>query len=80
MGQRWITKLAKFNFTVYYQLGKSNIEAYALSRISWDQSIGAETVQAIFKATMEGPDALIEIYSCHEKAICFLILEFSQYR
>ena len=35
----------------------------------WDQNIKAEVVGAIFKAALEGPDALMEIYACHEKAI-----------
>ena len=38
-GHRWIAKLAKFNFTIYYCLGKSNVEADVLSRIPWDQNI-----------------------------------------
>ena len=32
----------------------------ALSRIPWDQSIREEVVKAIFKATKEGPDALMD--------------------
>ena len=32
-GHWWITKLAKFNITIHYHLGKSNIDADALSRI-----------------------------------------------
>ena len=46
-----------------------------MSRIPLDQSVGVEAVKAIFKAAMEGPDALMEIYVCHEKAISSLILE-----
>ena len=34
-------------------------------------------VEAIFKATVEGPTALMEIYACHENAISSLILESS---
>ena len=34
--QRWITKLTKFNVTIYYHSGKSNINADALSWIPWD--------------------------------------------
>ena len=74
-GHRRIAKLAKLNFTVYYQSQKSNLEADVLSRITWDQSIRAEIVKTIFKAAVEGPDVLIEIYACHEKAISSLILE-----
>ena len=61
MGHRWIAKLAKFNFMVYNQLGKSHAEADALSRIPWDESIMEEVIEVIFKAAVEGPDALMEI-------------------
>ena len=37
----------------------------------------AEVVKAIFKAAVEGPDVLLGIYACHEKAISSLILESS---
>ena len=74
-GHRWIAKLAKFNFMVYYHLGKSNIEADALSRIPWDQNIRTEAVEAIFKVIVEGPNALMGIYACHKKTIRSLILE-----
>ena len=47
----------------------------ALSRIPWDQNIKAEAVKAMSKAMVEGPDALMGIYVCHEKAISSLILE-----
>ena len=56
-GQRWIAKLVRFNFTVYYHSGKSQHRSDALSRIQWDQNIKTEVVRAIFKATVEGPDA-----------------------
>ena len=46
-----------------------------LSQISWDQNIKAEVVKAIFKAAVEVPNALMEVYACHEKAIISLILE-----
>ena len=70
-----IAKLDKFNFMVYYHSGKSTIKVDVLSKIPWDQSIKAEVVKAIFKAAVEDPDALMEIYACHEKAISFLTLE-----
>ena len=60
--QRWIAKLAKFNFMVYYHSGKSNVEADTLSRIPLDQDIRAKIVKAIFKATVAGPDTLMEVY------------------
>ena len=70
-GHRWIAKLAKFNFMVHYHLGKSHVEADALSRIPQDQNIR----ENVAKATVEGPNAPMEIYACHEKAISSLILE-----
>ena len=32
-GQRWIAALANYNFSLHYRLGKTNVEADALSRI-----------------------------------------------
>ena len=72
---RWIAKLAEFNFTIYYCLGKCNVEADALSRIPRDQKIKAEAVGAIFKTVIEGPEALMEVYACHKKAVSSLIPE-----
>ena len=69
-GHRWIAKLTKFNFTVYYHLGKSNVKADALSRIPWDENIKAKAVKAIFKATV----AFMEIYAFPKKAISSVIL------
>ena len=34
-GQRWVAKLANYNFIIKYSCGQSNVEADALSRISW---------------------------------------------
>ena len=74
-GHWWTTKLAKFNFTIHYHSGKCNVNANALSWIPWDQNIEADAVGAILKATMDGPKALMEVYTCHERANSFLILE-----
>ena len=41
-GQRWVAKLANYNFTIKYKCGLSNTEADALSRISWPEIL-AET-------------------------------------
>ena len=60
---------------IYYHLGESNVQADVLSSIPWDQNIRTEAVKVIFKATVEGPNALIELYACHKKAIRSLILE-----
>ena len=79
-GHSWIAKLAKFSFTVYYHMGKSNVKVDALSRIPWDQNIKAEAVKAILKATVEGPDGLMEIYACNKKAFSSPILESPQHK
>ena len=34
-GQRWVAKLSNYNFIIKYRCGQSNVEADALSRISW---------------------------------------------
>ena len=44
-GQRWVAKLANYNFTIQYRSGQSNVEADALSRISWPNFLdGTDTV------------------------------------
>ena len=45
-GQRWVAKLANYNFTIQYRSGQSNVEADALSRISWPKVLdGTDTVE-----------------------------------
>ena len=60
----WIAKLAKFIFTIQYHLGKFNVNADVLSRILWDQNIEVHTFGTIFKAAVDGPEALMEVYAC----------------
>ena len=44
-GQRWVAKLANYNFTIQYISGQSNVEADVLSRISWPKVLyGTDTV------------------------------------
>ena len=44
-GQRWVAKLANYNFTIQYRSGQSNVEADALRRISWPKVLdGTDTV------------------------------------
>ena len=44
-GQRWVAKLANYNFAIQYRSGQSNVEADALSRISWPKVLdGTDTV------------------------------------
>ena len=59
--QRWIAKLTTFNFTIYYHSGISNVDMDAMFWIPWDQKIKVEAVKSIFKAAVEGLDALMEV-------------------
>ena len=34
-GQRWVASLANYDFKIFYQSGKQNVEVDALSRIEW---------------------------------------------
>ena len=36
--QRWVAALATYNFKIFYQSGKQNVEADALSQIEWSDS------------------------------------------
>ena len=38
-GQRWVASLANYNFKIFYQSRKQNVEADALSRIQWDDPL-----------------------------------------
>ena len=53
-GQRWVARLADYNFNLHYKSGKSNIDADALSRIPWtkryDKLIDESTMKAIISA------------------------------
>ena len=41
-GQRWVAKLANYNFSIKYRCGVSNTEADALSRIKWPEAISGK--------------------------------------
>ena len=51
-GQRWVISLANYDFLIFYKLGKSNVEADALSRIprTSDILIDTPSVKAIISA------------------------------
>ena len=56
-GQRWIAALANYNFSLHYRLGKTNVEADALSRIpnvEGEMSIDQEAIRAIANAMQIG--------------------------
>ena len=70
----WVTSLAKYNFRLHYRAGKANVDADALSRVSWpgympDSSgthltVTAAAVQAVQEAALKGPASPIEAYRC----------------
>ena len=67
MGHRWITGLANYNFHFHYKSGKNNVEADASSRIDWekcDETIQADSIQAIVAAAIAGDLANIKSISC----------------
>ena len=86
-GQRWVAKLANYNFTVKYKSGLSNVEADALRRISWPEILAdTEDLDAdlncmdthVVNAILTGcrsKSSLIESVSCSSKIIP---LELSQ--
>ena len=69
----WVASLANYNFWLHYQAWKDNIDADALSRVSWlecvsDDSgthlkITAVAVWAVQEAALKGPASPIEAYS-----------------
>ena len=69
----WVASLANYNFRLHYQAGKTNIDADALSRVSWPEcmpdSLGtslkvtAAAVRAIQEAALDKPACPIEAYS-----------------
>ena len=80
-GQRWVAKLANYNFTIKYKSGLSNVEADALSRISWPEVLAdsedldvdlncmdTHVVNAIL-AGSRSKTSLIESVSCSSKII-----------
>ena len=72
MGHRWVAGLANYNIHIHYKSGKSNVEADALSRIDWekcDETIQADSIQAIVAAAIAGDVANIEVVSCSMQAI-----------
>ena len=72
MVHQWVTSLASYNFHIHYKSGKSNVEAHALSRIDWkkcEETIQANSIQAIVAAATTGNVANIEAVSCSVQMI-----------
>ena len=69
----WVGSLANYNFQLYYQAGKTNIDMDTLFRVSWRGcmpdtadthiQVTATAVWAIQEATLKGSMILIEAYS-----------------
>ena len=70
---RWVASLANYNFRLHYRAGKTNIDADALSRISWSEcmpnnsgtslKVNAAAIRAIQEADLDQPACPIEAYS-----------------
>ena len=66
--------MVNYNFRLHYQAGKANINADALSRVSWPEcmpdslgtglKVNAVAVRAIQEAALDQPACPIEAYSC----------------
>ena len=69
----WVASLANYNFRLHYWAGKTNIDADALSRVSWPEcmpdnlctslKVIAAAVRAIQEGALEKPVCPIEAYS-----------------
>ena len=69
----WVASLANYNFRLHYQVGKTNIDADALSRVSWPEcmpdnlgtslKVTAAAIRAIQEAALDQPACPIEAYS-----------------
>ena len=79
-GQRWVAKLANYNFTIRYKCGQSNVEADALSRISWPEVLSDKDIDVdlecmdthVVNAVLTGTktrSSLIESISCSSQII-----------
>ena len=56
-GQRWVVRLANYNFKIFYKSGKLNVEADALSHIPWEstqmENVELLIVKTILQSKME---------------------------
>ena len=69
----WVASLANYNFRLHYRAGKTNINANALSRVSWLEcmpdnlgtslKVNAVAIRTIQEAALDQPDCPIEAYS-----------------
>ena len=68
MKQRWINKLAKYDFSLEYQKGKNNTVADALSRIS-EEHLLDEEAEKVLKAVpvIPGDDTVFKVFKEKEE-------------
>ena len=69
----WVTSLGNYNFRLHYWAGKTNINADALSRVSWPEcmpdnsgtslKVNTAAVRAIQEAALDQPACPIKAYS-----------------
>ena len=78
-GQRWVAKLANYNFSIKYRCGVSNTEADALGRIKWPEALSENVdidngcmdthiINAILASAVT-KSSLIESVSCNAEII-----------
>ena len=79
MGHRWIAGLANCNFYIHHKSGNSNVESGVLFWINWercDDTIQADSIQAMVAAAIAGNLANIEAVSCSIQAFeSFLLIQ-----
>ena len=79
MSHCWMACLANYNFQLCYRVGRANIDADALLRVSWlkcvSDTLGTYTQvtaavgQAVQQATLGSPTSPIEAYSCDQHVL-----------
>ena len=75
MSHHWVASLANYNFQLHYRMGKVNIDADALLRVSWPMCVPdtsethhwvtAVAVQAMQEAALKGLMSPTEANSCN---------------
>ena len=68
MKQRWINKLAKYDFSLEYQKGKNNTVADALSRIS-KECLSDEEAEKVLEVVpmIPGDDTVFKVFEEKEE-------------
>ena len=61
-GQRWVSNIANYNFSLRYNSGKANVDAGALSRNPWDMQVDTAIVRSIINHEGSVQNPLYESY------------------